>query len=409
MLLESIFNKLRWSLRKNAPEARALLISAYPDFILSSRPSSLRDQIPVFYLHSVEPISFEKQLQFLRQNRYQTLDADEFRAAIAGETPVPDRSILLTFDDGTASLWTVAFPLLGKYGFRAVSFIIPGCISDKAPDSPTLLEYEKGRVSLTALLAREKGLNPFCSWEEITEMHATGLIDFQSHTMYHHSTFVSPRLVDFLHPNYDRGLSNFNIPVCRFRRNLDFTRNPPLGTPLYRFEPRTVGRPEYFDPETVRAACVDFVLTQGGTEFFTHKNWRQQLYRVYCEVSRNCNNRQYESMAEMTKAIFEDFLQSKRLIEKHLPGKTVDHLCYPWFMGSKISVAQSQRVGYRVNYWGTLSSSNTNQQGSDLFSVARIDSEYIYRLPGNGRKSLRKILSTKVKKNIPGFFSRLRN
>lgn len=408
-MLASFFNKLRWSYRKNAPDLRVLLVGNYPDFVLSSRPAPLREEIPVFVFHSVKPISFEEKLQFLGHNGYRTLSGDEFRAAIAGEIGIPERSVLLTFDDGMATLWTVGFPLLRKYDFRAVSFIVPGCVPERAPESPTLVDYEKKKVPLQALLARERGKHPLCSWQEIREMHDSGVIDFQSHTMYHHLVSVSSRLVDFIHPNFDRYLSNFNVPVYRINGKLDFRRQISWGAPVYHFEPRMAGRLQYFDDEAIRATCIDYIVRQGGEEFFAHKNWRRQLYQVYRQALQNNINGEYETSAQQEKAIFEDLLKAKKLIEDHLPGKTVDQLCYPWFMGSRLAVKESRRAGYRVNYWGVISGRKTNRRGDDLLHVPRIEEQYIFRLPGNGRKSLREILTTKVKINLPHFVRRFKS
>jgi hypothetical protein len=410
MMWATFLNKLRWSYRKNAPELRALLTRNYPDFVFSRRPAPLRGEIPVFVFHSVEPISFEEKLQFLAHNKYRTLNGEEFRLAIAGESKMPENSILLTFDDGTASLWTVAFPILRKYGFRAVSFIIPGCIPDYAPESPTFLDYEKKQPLVEALLDREQGEHPLCSWEEIREMHSSGVIDFQSHTLYHHRICVSPTLIDFIHPNFDRYYhSNVNMPVYRVNGTSNFTRQMPWGTPVYRFEPRMASRLQYFDDEAVRAICIEYVAKQGGEFFFRRKDWRKQLYIIYHQAKKYHNNGEYETPSEQAKTIFEDLQQAKKLIEERLSGKIIDQLCYPWFVGSDLAVKQSHRAGYRVNYWGIVPQHKTNRPGDDLFYVPRIDEQYIFRLPGNGRKSLREILSAKVKTNLPHLFGRLKN
>ena len=114
-MFTTLLNKLRWSYRKNVPDLLALLRRHYPDFMFNKNPKSLHNEIPVFTFHSVEPVSFEAKLKFLQQNGYHTLNSEEFRAAIAGERNIPEKSVLLTFDDGTATLWSVAYPLLQKY------------------------------------------------------------------------------------------------------------------------------------------------------------------------------------------------------------------------------------------------------------------------------------------------------
>jgi hypothetical protein len=397
-------NQFRWSYRKNAPDLLALIRRHYPEFMHSRHPGSLQNEIPVFTFHSVEPVAFEEKLKFLSRNGYRTLTGDEFRAVIAGERDIRERSVLLTFDDGTATLWTVAYPLLRKYGFRAVSFIIPGCIPEQAPETPTYQDYEKNRVSPEALLARERSDFPLCSWQEIQEMHRSDVIDFQSHTLHHHLVCVSSQLVDFIHPAYDfYFFANITVPVYRVNGKLNFNRQMPWGTPVYRAEPRMAGKPQYFDDEEARAACVAYVAKNGNEKFFNHANWRQRLLAAYKEARQKRRNGEFETREWQEQTIWQDLQQAQMMIEARLPGKTVDQLCYPWFMGSSLAVTQSQRLGYRVNYWGIVPERKTNQAGADLFHVPRIEDHYIYRLPGEGRKRLREILQTKVRANLPRF------
>ncbi|MGH7452441.1 MAG: polysaccharide deacetylase family protein, partial [bacterium] len=340
-------------------------------------------------------------LAFLARNGYRTLSGEEFRAAVAGERDIPERSVLLTFDDGTATLWTAAFPLLRKYGFRAVSFIIPGCIPEQAPETPTFLDYKKKRATIYALFARERGDFPLCSWQEIHEMHKSEVIDFQSHTLHHHLVCVSSQLVDFIHPAYDfYFFANINVPVYRVNGSLNFARQMPLGTPVYRAEPRMAGKPQYFDDEAARSACIEHVAKSGNEKFFARRDWRQQLAMVYQNAR---HGGEFENRNDQAQTIWQDLQQAKQMIEARLPGKTVDQLCYPWFLGSDLAVKQSRRAGYRVNYWGIVPQRQSNRAGEDLFYAPRIEDHYIYRLPGEGRKNLRDILQIKIQVNLPRF------
>jgi len=377
--------------------------------MFSRNPKPLQNEIPVFTFHSVEPVSFEAKLQFLARNGYRTLNSGEFRAAIAGERDISEKSVLLTFDDGTATLWTVAYPLLRKYGFRGVSFIIPGCIPERAPETPGYEDFAAGRTTAEALVTRERNHFPLCSWQEIVEMHQSGVIDFQSHTMHHHQVCVSSQLVDFIHPRYDfYFFANINVPVYRENGKLNYGRQMPWGTPVYRAEPRMAGRPQYFDDEAARQACIAHVAQNGGEKFFDHTDWRKSLMAVYREALSNRRQDEFETRETQAQMIWQDLYLAKQMIEARLPGKKVDQLCYPWFMGSEVAVAQSRRAGYRVNYWGFVPQYKTNHAGQDLFYVPRIEEHYIYRLPGEGRKSLKEILQTKVQANLPRFIRRLK-
>lgn len=400
-MIAHLLNKLRWSYDKNVPDLLALLKHDYPEFVFNSQHELLEGEIPVFVFHSVEPKSFEEKLVYLAKNSYNTLTGDEFRKAIAGEIKVPKRSVLLTFDDGTASLWTVAFPLLRKYGFCAVCFIIPGCIPELAPVSPTLEDFEQKRVSLKILLSREQSDYPLCSWQEIKEMHLSGVIDFQSHTLYHHRIFISPQLVDFFHPNFNcHFFSNVNVPVHEIKGRLNYERQMQLGTPIYRYEPRMAGNLQYFDDEKIRNACIEFVAMNGGKNFFLNKGWRKQLYTLYRKALKKHNNGHYESINEQRKNILKDLRQAKEIIENRLERKTVNQLCYPWYSGSRLAVELSKVAGYSVNYWGIIPRHKLNYFSYNLYFVPRIDANYIFLLPGGDRKHIIKILYNKFKSSL---------
>ena len=81
----------------------------------------------------------------------------------------------------------------------------------------------------------------------------------------------------------------------------------------------------------------------------------------------------------------------------------VDQFCYPWFMGCPLVVRLSKEAGYAVNHWGVVTGRPTNRRGQSLFYVPRVEDHYIFRLPGEGRRSLRDILKLKFKSNLPGF------
>lgn len=403
-MLATLTNKLQWSYRKNGPDILALLQRNYPGFMLSTKPEPLRAEIPVFHFHTVEPVSFEEKLQFLAANRYRTLDGEEFRACIAGEKPIPERSIVLTFDDGRASLWTVAFPLLRKYGFKAISFIIPGLTPENAPASKTYDDYIAHRASSQDLLAREQSSFPLCSWHEIRVMHDSGVIDFQSHTMHHHQACIENKVVDFFHPRFQTYFfGNINVPVYRNHGVLDFGRKIALGTPIYRAEPRMAGRLQFFDDEALREASANFVAQHGNEKFFVQRDWRKELFAFYRHARKQHSMTRFETPVEQKEAIVSDLKQSKQMIEERLPGKIVTQLCYPWFMGSKLAVKLSQQTGYFVNYWGIVAQRQSNHRGQDLFYVPRLEDQYIFRLPGAGRKSLREILMQKFHAHAPAF------
>ena len=66
--------------------------------------------------------AFRRQLEFLR-DRYVPVSLDEVVRAIRGEAALPERAVLVTFDDGFRNNYTVAFPVLREMGVPAAIFL----------------------------------------------------------------------------------------------------------------------------------------------------------------------------------------------------------------------------------------------------------------------------------------------
>src|SRR4051812_16306014 len=65
-----------------------------------------------------------QQLGWLQQNGYQFVSLDDVLAARDGVRPLPDKAVLLTFDDGLASFYTRAFPILKAFRAPAVLALV---------------------------------------------------------------------------------------------------------------------------------------------------------------------------------------------------------------------------------------------------------------------------------------------
>lgn len=148
--------------------------------------------IPILMYHHVNPRGnfinitperFEAQMRYLSLQGYRTLNTLELFDILSGGKRIPPRSVMITFDDGWLDNYLYAFPILKRYGLKAVVFVVTSWISggparrDIRP-LPGHKECMKGINSgmVEALIL---------SWEELREMEASGLIDIQSHTHTH--------------------------------------------------------------------------------------------------------------------------------------------------------------------------------------------------------------------------------
>jgi len=113
---------------------------------------------PQRILDTVTIDAFAAQLDWLAQSGYRTITLAELFNAFYYGLPLPDRPVILVFDDGYEDAYVQAFPLLRQRGMGATVAMISGAI-----DAPGYL-----------------------TWAQIKEMAAAG-IDFVSHTVSHPS------------------------------------------------------------------------------------------------------------------------------------------------------------------------------------------------------------------------------
>ncbi|MHA7966262.1 polysaccharide deacetylase family protein [Paenibacillus sp. CAU 1782] len=70
--------------------------------------------------------AFMAQMAYLQEREYSTLTLDDIKSYYTEGKSLPERSVLLTFDDCFQSLKTYAYPILKEYGFHAVAFVVSG-------------------------------------------------------------------------------------------------------------------------------------------------------------------------------------------------------------------------------------------------------------------------------------------
>ena len=77
---------------------------------------------------------FEQQIKYLYDNNYKTISLDEFYCWYKGNCNFPKKTVVLAFDDGNLDDYYLVMPLLKKYKFKAVTFLVGSRIKDKEED-----------------------------------------------------------------------------------------------------------------------------------------------------------------------------------------------------------------------------------------------------------------------------------
>ena len=78
---------------------------------------------------TVGPGRFKKQIGWLKRKGYTTVGAGDWLAYCIEGKPLPERPVLLTFDDAYEDLNEYAFPVLKENGFTATVFVVTGEVS----------------------------------------------------------------------------------------------------------------------------------------------------------------------------------------------------------------------------------------------------------------------------------------
>lgn len=160
-------SRLSRSIRTVAGEAAAVARR-----VKRTRPGTAR----ILYYHRVEeeahrscvrPAAFAEQMSHLRSEGYHLLALADVRRHLQASEPFPERTVVVTFDDGFADNYHNALPVLLKEEIPMTLFLTTGYIGTK--ELPVLRD--------------RPGVRPL-SWEQASEMARNG-IELGAHTLTH--------------------------------------------------------------------------------------------------------------------------------------------------------------------------------------------------------------------------------
>jgi len=145
----------------------------------SYEPGSLTREgyrtVPILAYHNISRIKasrmsvlateFERQMAYLRQNRFQVITLRQFVDFLEFKGQVPEKAVVITFDDGWRSTYEIALPVLKRYGYPATLFVYTDLVGS-------------GRKAL--------------SWAQVRSIEKSGVIDVQCHTKSHRNLQMQP-------------------------------------------------------------------------------------------------------------------------------------------------------------------------------------------------------------------------
>lgn len=150
---------------------------------VKSTPASLNTQsteIPIIMYHhmtaeksrvgkyTVHVNEFESDLKYLKENGFETVTVSDLIAYTEGNGTLPIKPIMITFDDGFESFYSLAFPLLKEYRMKAVMSVI-GSVSQEYSDK------NDHNINYSNL-----------NFAQIKELSESGFVEIQNHSYNMH-------------------------------------------------------------------------------------------------------------------------------------------------------------------------------------------------------------------------------
>ncbi|RIJ00432.1 poly-beta-1,6-N-acetyl-D-glucosamine N-deacetylase PgaB [Achromobacter sp. K91] len=141
----------------------------------------VEDEDPDQGFLSVRTDRLVEQLAWLRANGYQAVTVDQILAARQGGKPLPERAVLLSFDDGYRSFYTRVLPILKAYQWPALLAPVGVWM-----DTPANQRVDFG--------GSPEDRKRFLNWDEIREISRSGLVEIAAHTnASHYGALANPQ------------------------------------------------------------------------------------------------------------------------------------------------------------------------------------------------------------------------
>jgi peptidoglycan/xylan/chitin deacetylase (PgdA/CDA1 family) len=156
-----------------APVQEVARSTPAPSATPAPQPVNLKSEVIVLCYHrfvdkpkdslAIKPADFEAQMQALKDNGISVISMEDFLAWRRGEKEIPEKAAIVSIDDGYLSGYSVAWPILKKFGYPFTMFLYT--------------DYIKGGP---------KSGGQSISWDQLAEMRDAG-VDIEGHTVSHSS------------------------------------------------------------------------------------------------------------------------------------------------------------------------------------------------------------------------------
>lgn len=118
----------------------------------------------------ISPADFENDLKFITENNYTAITVNDLTNYVYENINLPEKPIMITFDDGYLNNYVYAFPLIKKYGCKMVLSPIGKYADEYSISGDNSVSYANA------------------TWNELKEMQDSGFVEIQNHTYDLHNS-----------------------------------------------------------------------------------------------------------------------------------------------------------------------------------------------------------------------------
>lgn len=265
---------------------------------------------------SATPAEFARQMAYIKKN-YNVVTCRDLESYLRGESPLPPRAAMVTFDDGYDDNFSRAFPVLVEQNVPAIIFLSTGfmeksipfywdyvaycfnktnktrailpllgdCVwNNEASKSRVMMRWieevkkipESEKIELTKQIgdvlevipASDAFKNLYLSWDRIREMDESGLIEFGSHTVTHPIlTRISPAEAQY--------------EVEESRKRIEMEIKKPVMSLAYPNGGMADFSPEVIDAAKKAGIQIAFTLIPGASSYREVKASPFEIRRIY--------------------------------------------------------------------------------------------------------------------------------
>ena len=119
--------------------------------------------------NDLEISKFDEQMKYLSENDFYFPTWQEVEDYIDGKQELPEKSVVITVDDGSDSFFDLAVPVLQKYDITATSFVITYWYGNRASDKQKNVDYQSHSYDMHKAGAGGKGVMLSWDYDKIKE------------------------------------------------------------------------------------------------------------------------------------------------------------------------------------------------------------------------------------------------